>query len=186
MTKNSLPEYKAWKNMKARCYSPSNKDTTYQLKGITVCNEWINNFDQFHIDMGDRPTKNHSLDRIDNSKSYSKSNCRWTTQDVQCSNRGDFNTVCTYNGVSMVLKAWAKKLDIKYSTLHKRMTRQNLTFLESMYSPLKVSKKDLAKQYGINYGILCSRTSRGWTLHKALNTPVKTREDDIVCSHVKA
>ncbi len=186
MTKNDIPEYKAWKAMKARCYSPVHKYTNYQLKGIQVCERWINNFEQFHIDMGDKPTKNYSLDRIDNDGNYEPSNCRWTTPQVQCSNRGNFNTVCTYNGISMVLKDWARKLDIKYSTLHKRMTRQKLTFLESMYSPLKISKKDLAIQYGIDYQIVCSRTSRGWSLHKALTTPNIKREDDIVCSHVKA
>ena len=46
--------------------------------GITVCPEW-DSLDRFITDMGPRPTPSHELDRIDNTKGYSKSNCRWTT-----------------------------------------------------------------------------------------------------------
>jgi hypothetical protein len=175
MRRNDIPEYKAWKGMKSRCYAKCNQNTSYQKNNIDVCDEWKNDFEQFYADMGKKPGKEYSLDRIDNSKGYSKENCRWTTQDVQCANRGSFNRVYTYNGISMVLKDWARVLDINYSTLHKRITVQKLTFMEAMYSPLKISKKDLAKKYGIDYGILCSRTSRGWSLYKALTTPVKKK-----------
>ena len=39
-------EYRAWKAMKARCYAPSTR-TTYKEKEIKVCDEWLNNFDEF-------------------------------------------------------------------------------------------------------------------------------------------
>lgn len=126
--RKKLPEYRAWKAMKARCYAPSNTNSTYQKNGITVCDEWLNNFEQFYLDMGDKPSLKHSLDRIDNTKGYSKENCRWATQDIQCRNRGSFNIVVEHDGKQLTLKEWANRLGIKYSTLYQRVKRSGLSF----------------------------------------------------------
>lgn len=83
------PENTAWSNMKTRCY---NKNTgryhSYGGRGITVCDEWLNSFSKFYQDMGDKPNPKDSLDRIDNNKGYSKENCRWTSDVIQCRNQG--------------------------------------------------------------------------------------------------
>ena len=84
------PEYNAWQNMKKRCY---NKNTPnydkYGGRGITICDEWRYSFINFYKDMGDKPFKDYSLDRIDNNKGYSKSNCRWASRTIQNRNQGN-------------------------------------------------------------------------------------------------
>jgi hypothetical protein len=79
--------YKSWKAMMARCNNPAHsRSRYYSERGITVCERWFD-FANFYADMGDRP-KGKSIDRIDNSKGYEPSNCRWATQQEQILNRG--------------------------------------------------------------------------------------------------
>lgn len=77
------PTFKTWESMRYRCRDKSNKD--YGAKGITVCDEWDSSFENFLKDMGERPIGT-SLDRIDNTKGYSKDNCRWATSKEQNQN----------------------------------------------------------------------------------------------------
>ena len=65
------PEYQSWAAMKDRClntYSPKFK--YYGGRGITVCEEWVDSFETFFADMGERPTKKHTLDRIDGNGNW--------------------------------------------------------------------------------------------------------------------
>lgn len=84
--KSESVEYRAWYNMKDRCLNKNSKDyPTYGGAGITVSQEWQDSFEQFYIDMGDRPD-GYSLERIDNTKGYSKENCKWASCKEQASN----------------------------------------------------------------------------------------------------
>ncbi len=90
--KSRTVEYRAWKHMKERCTNPNCKEyKNYGGRGITVCKEWINSFECFYADMGDKPDKKLSLDRINNEKGYSKENCRWTDSLTQLSNRRPYS-----------------------------------------------------------------------------------------------
>jgi len=76
-------EYVIWRSMIERCRNPRNHAyPRYGGSGITVSQEWLNSFDKFYLDMGDRPYAS-SLDRIDGSSGYSKENCRWATASEQ-------------------------------------------------------------------------------------------------------
>ena len=120
-THGSPPEWNAWRTMKDRCYnSNSNTFQRYGARGIVVCDSWRNSFESFSNDMGPKPSKNHSIDRIDNNGPYSPENCRWATRTEQSRNtRG--NRILEFKGRSQCVAAWADELQIKSSTLYARL-----------------------------------------------------------------
>jgi hypothetical protein len=85
------PTHSSWSSMKDRCFNKNSPAYyAYGGRGITVCCRWKNSFKRFVEDMGVRPSINHSIDRIDNNKGYSKNNCRWATKKEQ--QRNKYNT----------------------------------------------------------------------------------------------
>jgi len=84
------PEYIAYRAMKHRCYVKSDvRWERYGGRGIKVCRRWLgkNGYIHFLTDMGRKPGKEYSLDRINNDGNYSPSNCRWATRSQQMKNR---------------------------------------------------------------------------------------------------
>ena len=89
LRKSNSPEYTLWKKIKARCAGYEERNYKYYtLKGIKVCERWLNSFDNFVADMGERPSAKHSLDRINNDGDYAPENCRWATDSQQNQNVG--------------------------------------------------------------------------------------------------
>jgi hypothetical protein len=104
--------YKAWKSMIRRCEQPNPKRSPYYLKNqIKVCDEWRNSFEKFLADMGQRPSPDHSPDRIDNTKGYFPGNVRWATKEEQRMNtsnhfwkHGVETSVCQKCGIKVRTK----------------------------------------------------------------------------------
>lgn len=118
---SSYPEYSVWKGMLSRCYNEKNNSyPEYGGCGITVCDEWKESFEAFYRDMGPRPSQDHSIDRKENDKGYSKENCRWATWEEQASNRRN-NLFYDYNGVKRTLAAWCRELSLNYPTVYARL-----------------------------------------------------------------
>lgn len=81
--------WKSWQSMHERCEDARNASFyLYGAMGITVCERWFD-FENFLEDMGERPSKDHSIDRIDPKGHYEPSNCRWLTRAEQNARRAD-------------------------------------------------------------------------------------------------
>ncbi|MGQ3740882.1 AP2 domain-containing protein [Bacillus sp. Fil] len=84
--KHSL-EYSSWHNMRQRCLNPNNTNyPNYGGRGILVCERW-KDFENFLEDMGERPSMEYTLDRIDSNGDYEPNNCRWSDKTLQVRNR---------------------------------------------------------------------------------------------------
>lgn len=115
------PEYMAWCSMKNRCSREIGKNSKYYIeKGIVVCERWINSFDNFLEDMGERPTKNHSLDRINTQEGYCKENCRWATKQEQSYNTDiQRNNTSGRTGVQLSKTGiWIASITFNYKTIY--------------------------------------------------------------------
>lgn len=82
------PEYTVWQGMINRCHRPLHPAfRNYGARGISVCDEWRNEFARFFAHIGPRPSNKHSVDRIDNDGNYEPGNVRWATATQQAQNK---------------------------------------------------------------------------------------------------
>lgn len=129
-TKGGRPTkvYRAWLSMKRRCYEDIPKHHHYKRKGIQVCERWLNGegpltgFECFLKDVGYPPSKDHSIDRIDNDGHYTPKNVRWATIEQQANNR-DNNHPIEARGKKQNISEWSKEMEIKYHLLEYRLRR---------------------------------------------------------------
>lgn len=113
--------YKSWQSMKQRCLNIKNhKYPIYGGRGIKICDRWLNSFENFLEDMGDRP-KGRTLDRIDNNGNYEPENCRWSTLTQQNRNRS------------------ISKLD-----------EEKIKQIKVLFKENKLTQKEIGKIFGVN------------------------------------
>ena len=116
--------YSSWTAMKDRCLNPKSKDYfCYGAKGIIVCKEWLI-FENFYADMGDKP-KDYSIDRIDNTKGYSKDNCRWANRNTQQRNKSNSLWIEWKGQIKHIMEV-AEELGISKGAAHLRYKRGKL------------------------------------------------------------
>lgn len=116
------PEYSLWCQMRARCQRQSHEAYhNYGGRGIRVCDRW-QDFSAFLEDMGPRPGKGYTVDRIDNNKNYEPGNCRWATRAQQSRNSRQVKPV-TWNGETLPLGDWADRFGVPLERLRTRVSR---------------------------------------------------------------
>lgn len=119
--------YNVWRGVKKRCLNPNHYAYhQYGGRGITICDEWISNFQAFYewaLNNGYRVGL--TLDRINNNGNYEPNNCRWATWKEQGNNRRT-NVFVTFNGKTKSMSQWADELGITREALYRRIHVYNM------------------------------------------------------------
>jgi hypothetical protein len=125
--------YQAWHSMRQRCLNALHRAyPSYGGRGITICRRWLDSFEAFLKDMGERPD-NRSLDRIDNDGNYKPDNCRWATCSEQQRNTRA-NRLLTHNGMTKCVSEWAENTGIHRATIRGRL-RIGWTVTDALTTP---------------------------------------------------
>lgn len=137
---NKTVEYKSWSHMKDRCSNPNNADYhNYGGRGIKVCKRWLK-FENFFLDMGQKPSRYHTLDRFPNTNGdYKPSNCRWATPKQQARNVRT-NVLLTINGKTMCISECAEIIGIKEGRKYERIKR-GWPHKDAVYAPTQSIKR---------------------------------------------
>jgi hypothetical protein len=100
-------EYRLWKAMIQRCHNPRNSEyRNYGARGIRVCQRWRHDFTAFLADVGFKPARQLTLDRVDNDGDYQPGNVRWATRSEQMQNTRLTHDERIRRGRRNALKRW--------------------------------------------------------------------------------
>ncbi len=126
-TNKISPEYNSWYGMIQRCTNINHASYhNYGKKGITVCESWLK-FENFIKDMGNKPGKEYSIDRIENDLGYCKENCKWSSRkeqnNNQSSNRKVINIITNEEYTSIADAAESNSMN--QGTLYAQLTGIN-------------------------------------------------------------
>lgn len=117
------PLYACWASMIERCTNPKCAEyKNYGGRGISVCDRWVgkNGFENFVSDMGPKPDKTYSIDRIDVNGNYCAENCRWATPKEQCRNLR--RTMYVFYGSNRLpFRGFCDKFNLPYANFYKRL-----------------------------------------------------------------
>lgn len=114
--------HNVWSSIKTRCYNKkSHAYKNYGGRGITMCDEWKNNFKSFYDwAMSNGYQDNLTIDRINNNGNYEPLNCRWVDMKTQSNNKRN-NKMITYKNETLSVSEMARKYDITVDRLSKRL-----------------------------------------------------------------
>jgi hypothetical protein len=146
--KSGTRVHRIWKNAIQRCCSPQNPAYQfYGARGITICDEWKNDFAAFYAYMGEPPSKKHSINRKDNDKGYEPGNVEWSTLREQLDNRS-CTILVTFNGTKISLGKLCEEQGVNYGMAHyyivmrKRSVEEIVAMLKSKNAIEKCSPPD--------------------------------------------
>lgn len=110
--------------MRQRCQNPrDNAFDRYGGRGITVCDRW-QSFEAFHRDMGEPPSRRHTIERIDNDGNYEPGNCRWATKAEQARNTRR-NVRYEVNGRKYLMRELSERFNVPEVTIRVRLRAGN-------------------------------------------------------------
>ena len=121
--------------MKSRCLNtnfPSYRN--YGARGISICAEWVDDYKAFEAAVSPRPSKAHTIDRIDNERGYEPGNVRWALPREQARN-----------------------------TRRTRLNEQAVAAIRDRYASGGITQRQIALEYGVSDSTIshiCNR--RNW------------------------
>ena len=124
---NKSPLYATWKSMKERCCNSNHHAfLDYGGRGISVCEEWINDYKSFYLwSIANGWTKGLSIDRIDNNKGYCPENCRVADRFTQARNKRNNKEISFECMVWHSLAQFCEDKQLDYKTVQQRLYRGN-------------------------------------------------------------
>lgn len=157
--------------MIARCTnSKNNRFHLYGARGISVCERWLESFQNFQQDMGERP-EGMTLDRINVNGNYEPGNCRWATPKQQGRNTR-VNHLIEIKGQTKTVTEWTEIYGLKLKTVWSRISYgftgedifkseintkpaqifsvEQVMEIKRDYIPRVVSQQKLARKYGVS------------------------------------
>lgn len=134
MTRTS--EYTTWRSIKTRCHNKNDKDyKNYGGRGIKVCDRWLASFENFFEDMDYKPSKSHSIERINNDGDYEPSNCIWADRKTQDKNKRNSVKILHENKI-IDIYLFSEKLNISIVAARGRVAR-NYKLTDGIYVKYK-------------------------------------------------
>jgi|ERR1035437_1728445 hypothetical protein len=119
--KQRTHEFSCWIHMRNRCSNPKHKNWhRYGGRGITVCDDWENSYEDFFDHIGPAPSRKHSIERIDTDGNYEPGNVCWATQKEQANNMHT-NRKIEFKGETKNLSQWADIYNISPSVVRSRL-----------------------------------------------------------------
>lgn len=116
------PAFAVWRSMIDRCHLPTHQAYhNYGARGIAVCKRWRDSFENFWADLGPTYRVGETLERRNNSRGYTPTNCRWASRRRQANNTRRSRLIDTPLGRITVTMA-ARRYGIGRSTLNWRLT----------------------------------------------------------------
>ncbi len=142
---NAPSEKVAYAAMIDRCSDPKSfAYHRYGGRGIAVCERWRASFYAFYLDMGPKPSPDHTIDRHPNNDGdYEPTNCRWATMKEQCRNRST-NRIIECGGVSRTLAEWAELSGVGRSTIELRIAR-GVPIHDAIFLPPLADRKEAVR-----------------------------------------
>lgn len=118
--------YKIWAEMIKRCHNPSSESfPRYGGRGISVCDQWRESFENFLADMGESPT-GLSIERDDSNGNYEPGNCRWASVIEQANNKRNNVMLGTPDGI-MTIAEFARRHGFAYQSVQKQIKQRGVT-----------------------------------------------------------
>jgi hypothetical protein len=167
--------------MKKRCYNPkSNGYDNYGGRGITVCKRWLIpkvGFWNFLQDMGPRPSKKHSLDRIKTNRNYTPKNCKWSSGEEQGSNKRN-NVYVVYEGRKITISQLARIVKMDNTVLTHRIQRGKMTMEEAISRPLGIKPNKKRVRHvptGVEYSSIREAAISNGILYSVLKNRIRLK-----------
>ncbi len=173
-------EYASWSKMRQRCLNKKCKEYKwYGANGITICDRWLESFENFLADMGEKPNKNLTIERINGLGNYEPGNCRWATKKEQ--SRNTRRTVrVEYKGKIRSLADLAEEAGLKNFVVYQRVVKLGWSVEDALQGGRatevflemdgeRMSIHEWAKKYSMKPMLLYGRLHTGHSLKEALS-----------------